>query len=343
MLRRALAGMVPPGAFEAAAVQSGQPGREPRPLRLGPSGRRRRESCRRWVTAWSVVDAAGQADAFPAHHRRADRRLPPARRRDGHPRPVRPARDRPGRRAGDRAGRRAGAGGAGAGGAGAGVPAGDDNLVRRALAAAGRQAFVRLYKRIPAGAGLGGGSADAAAVLRWAGVTDLTVAARLGADVPFCLIGGRARVRGVGEQVEPLPVRRRRRRAVTPCSPRRSECQPRWCTGRGTAWVAAEPTAPTTWRPPPWRLSPAWPPGATASARPREHNPRWRAAGPPGSFRGAFPGDGRIVRSGVRPAPDASRPRPALPARRLQHLLVLLLAHPLPPLLDQRSHGGSPT
>ncbi|MBO0730542.1 MAG: 4-(cytidine 5'-diphospho)-2-C-methyl-D-erythritol kinase, partial [Acidimicrobiaceae bacterium] len=46
---------------------------------------------------------------------------------------------------------------------------------------------------------------DAAAVLRWAGCTDLAVAASIGADVPFCLVGGRARVRGIGEQVDPLP------------------------------------------------------------------------------------------------------------------------------------------
>jgi 4-diphosphocytidyl-2-C-methyl-D-erythritol kinase len=85
------------------------------------------------------------------------------------------------------------------------APLGMDNLVCRALVAAGRRAAVRLHKRIPVGAGLGGGSADAAAVLRWAGITDLDVAARLGADVPFCLIGGRARVTGVGEQVQPLP------------------------------------------------------------------------------------------------------------------------------------------
>lgn len=85
------------------------------------------------------------------------------------------------------------------------VPAGDDNLVRRALALAGRRAGVRLVKRIPAGAGLGGGSADAAAVLRWAGCLDLDLAARLGADVPFCVRGGRARVTGIGEVLEPLP------------------------------------------------------------------------------------------------------------------------------------------
>jgi len=86
----------------------------------------------------------------------------------------------------------------------AALSVGADNLVTRALAACGRQAAVRLTKRIPLGGGLGGGSTDAAAVLRWAGCRDLEVAAALGADVPFCLVGGRARVRGIGEQVTPL-------------------------------------------------------------------------------------------------------------------------------------------
>lgn len=85
------------------------------------------------------------------------------------------------------------------------VDAGPGNLVRRALALVGRAAHVRLRKRIPAGAGLGGGSSDAAAVLRWAGCSDLKAAAQLGADVPFCLLGGRARVRGIGEVLDPLP------------------------------------------------------------------------------------------------------------------------------------------
>lgn len=92
------------------------------------------------------------------------------------------------------------------GATGAPVPADGTNLVRRALLAVGRRASVRLEKRIPAGAGLGGGSADAAAVLRWAGCSDLSLAARLGGDVPFCLVGGRARVRGVGELVTPIPL-----------------------------------------------------------------------------------------------------------------------------------------
>ncbi len=87
----------------------------------------------------------------------------------------------------------------------AGVPVDGSNLVQRALGAVGRRAFVRLDKQVPAGAGLGGGSSDAAAVLRWAGCTDASLAASLGADVAFCLVGGRARVRGVGEVVQALP------------------------------------------------------------------------------------------------------------------------------------------
>jgi 4-diphosphocytidyl-2-C-methyl-D-erythritol kinase len=86
----------------------------------------------------------------------------------------------------------------------AGVPGGPDNLVARALAAVGRRASVRLVKRIPPGAGLGGGSADAAAVLRWAGGVEPGVAVALGADVPFCVTGGRALVTGVGERLAPL-------------------------------------------------------------------------------------------------------------------------------------------
>ena len=80
-----------------------------------------------------------------------------------------------------------------------------ENLVAKALALANRKAKVTVVKRIPMGAGLGGGSADAAAVLRWAGIDDLDAAASLGADVPFCLVGGRAQVGGIGEIVNPLP------------------------------------------------------------------------------------------------------------------------------------------
>ena len=75
-------------------------------------------------------------------------------------------------------------------------------------------ASVRLRKWIPVGAGLGGGSADAAAVL--VGLNELfdlglrademrEVGARVGADVPFCISGGTALGEGVGEMLTSLP------------------------------------------------------------------------------------------------------------------------------------------
>ncbi|MDQ3966091.1 MAG: 4-(cytidine 5'-diphospho)-2-C-methyl-D-erythritol kinase [Actinomycetota bacterium] len=75
-------------------------------------------------------------------------------------------------------------------------------------------ARVRLRKGIPTGAGLGGGSADAAAAL--VGLNKLfglglsavklrEVGLRIGADVPFCLLGGTALGEGIGEVLEPLP------------------------------------------------------------------------------------------------------------------------------------------
>jgi 4-diphosphocytidyl-2-C-methyl-D-erythritol kinase len=85
------------------------------------------------------------------------------------------------------------------------VPVNEDNLVSRALDLVGREAGVVIEKRIPAGSGLGGGSTNAAAILRWAGLNDPVAAVALGADVAFCLHGGRARVRGIGEILEPLP------------------------------------------------------------------------------------------------------------------------------------------
>lgn len=92
------------------------------------------------------------------------------------------------------------------------VSADEDNLVAKALRAVGRTAHVDVIKRIPAGGGLGGGSSDAAAVYRWAGRTspdDVVAASRLGADVAFCIRGGRARVTGIGEVIEPLPFEAR--------------------------------------------------------------------------------------------------------------------------------------
>ncbi len=80
-------------------------------------------------------------------------------------------------------------------------------LVASALSFVGQDISVSVEKRIPAGAGLGGGSSNAAAILRWAGWDQPDRAVTLGADVPFCLVGGRARVTGIGETIEVLPFR----------------------------------------------------------------------------------------------------------------------------------------
>jgi len=80
-----------------------------------------------------------------------------------------------------------------------------DNLVLRAARAAGATAALTLDKRLPVAAGLGGGSADAAAVLRLFGGT-MADAASLGADVPACLLSRTARGEGRGDAIEPLDL-----------------------------------------------------------------------------------------------------------------------------------------
>lgn len=90
-----------------------------------------------------------------------------------------------------------------------GITTDASNLVHRALSLVGRTASVNIHKNIPHGGGLGGGSSNAAAILRWAHCTDFKLAATIGADVPFSLTGGRARVQGIGEIVEPMAYERR--------------------------------------------------------------------------------------------------------------------------------------
>jgi 4-diphosphocytidyl-2-C-methyl-D-erythritol kinase len=103
------------------------------------------------------------------------------------------------------------------------LPTGADNLVLRALAAYRSAARIHgvqvpplaaeLVKRIPWGAGLAGGSADAAAALRAAAalcpatVDLMALAVGLGSDVPFCLAGhAAARVGGRGEDLRPIEL-----------------------------------------------------------------------------------------------------------------------------------------
>lgn len=103
---------------------------------------------------------------------------------------------------------------------GSDVSPGPDNLVCRAAELIRRHGKIRtgvqirLVKEIPVAAGLGGGSADAAAALRvlnelWETGLSLSelmlLGEQLGADVPFCLMGGTALARGKGEQLIQLP------------------------------------------------------------------------------------------------------------------------------------------
>lgn len=102
------------------------------------------------------------------------------------------------------------------------LSSGDDNLAMLAARAlseklgTGRGAALTLEKRLPVAAGLGGGSADAGAVLRllcrWWGVTPAegelhALAASLGADVPACLASRAALGTGRGDRLEPWPDR----------------------------------------------------------------------------------------------------------------------------------------
>ena len=102
------------------------------------------------------------------------------------------------------------------------LPTDEKNLIVRAakafLDAAGETAKVSilLEKNIPMAAGLGGGSADAAATLRaldamlpgaLSKAALLELAAALGSDVPFCLLGGRALCYGRGEETVALPMK----------------------------------------------------------------------------------------------------------------------------------------
>lgn len=100
-----------------------------------------------------------------------------------------------------------------------GVPTGPENLVLRAAGLLQRTAgtpapgaALHLDKHLPAAAGIGGGSSDAAAALRlltqlWRRPLPPAAAMLdLGADLPVCLLAAPARMRGIGEALDPLPA-----------------------------------------------------------------------------------------------------------------------------------------
>ncbi len=90
------------------------------------------------------------------------------------------------------------------------VPTGDDNLIWKAAGLLNRAFDVTLEKNLPVASGIGGGSADAAAALSAmtsvmnCPMPGLEAQLSLGADVPVCVMGGLVRMRGIGDQLEPL-------------------------------------------------------------------------------------------------------------------------------------------
>ncbi|OQA92184.1 MAG: 4-diphosphocytidyl-2-C-methyl-D-erythritol kinase [Elusimicrobia bacterium ADurb.Bin231] len=105
-----------------------------------------------------------------------------------------------------------------------GIPSDNKNLAYKAAdlvkkyAGINKGISIKITKRIPAGAGLGGGSSDAAAVIK--GLNEMwklglsrkimcSIASEIGADVPFFIFGGRCLGEGLGEALTQIPVTKR--------------------------------------------------------------------------------------------------------------------------------------
>jgi 4-diphosphocytidyl-2-C-methyl-D-erythritol kinase len=142
-----------------------------------------------------------------------------------------------------------------------GVPNDSTNLAARAADAllsecgVGARIDIAIEKRIPPGGGLGGGSSNAATVLRALNtMLNLRVPERrlaelalaLGADVPFFLTGGCARVRGIGERIDPINGWPNRTLVVAVPAIEVSTAWAfrAWASGPGRVGFAAEPEEP---------------------------------------------------------------------------------------------------
>ena len=99
------------------------------------------------------------------------------------------------------------------------IPVDDSNLILKAVWAmipylpADLGAKIHLVKRIPSGAGLGGGSSNAATILKWLNKRAklqekvlAEIAVELGADVPFFLKGGTQYAQGIGDELSPIDI-----------------------------------------------------------------------------------------------------------------------------------------
>lgn len=102
------------------------------------------------------------------------------------------------------------------------IPCNEKNIAYKCAAAffdktgiSSRGVSIDIIKRIPSQAGMGGGSADGAAVLTGldrlfeTGLSEgelISIGARIGADIPFCIKGGCGYCTGIGEIIEPLPA-----------------------------------------------------------------------------------------------------------------------------------------
>jgi 4-diphosphocytidyl-2-C-methyl-D-erythritol kinase len=229
---------------------------------------------------------------------------------------------------------------------GAGIPEGRENLVWRAAAALWRalgrtgeprDAHIRLDKQIPAAAGLGGGSADAAAAL--VGLGRLwtprvpagqlrTLAASLGSDVPFFLQGGTALAAGRGEEVYPVDdVRRLGVVVIKPSFGVATADAYRWFDERVSRLGAGETDAGTTAGGPGVDLG--WPTGPIAlvndlegpvAARHPEVSAMIQACQREGAIGAAMTGSGSAV---FALFPEAAARRAAERLRRPQWLVIL--------------------